>query len=104
MPISALPMHKCAWRWHAIIGALHKTVWCLFANLGALAYLAGQMYARGKQLPNRVSNKQAKIAAMFALGWAMPNIPYAKQVKRWRLYKGNYCPNEAVWRMQEVYR
>ena len=97
-------MHKCTWRWQATAGALRKTVWRLFANLGALAYLAGQMYARCKQLPNKVSNKQARAVRMFAYRWAMPNMTYPEQVKHWCLYKGNYRPNEAVWRMQAVYR
>ncbi len=40
---------------------------------------------------------------MFIYCWAMPNMPYTKQVKPWRLYKDNYCPNEAVWRMEAAY-
>lgn len=96
-------MHKLAWRWQVTAGTLRKIVWCLFANLGILAYLARQMYAWGKQLRNRVSNKQVKTVPMITYCWAMPNMAYTKQVRHWRLYKGNYCPNKAVWRMEAAY-
>jgi len=96
-------LRKFAGRRHARAGSLRKASGCFFTVCGAWHTLAGQMYAWGKPLLNRVGEVQAKTAAMFVCCWAMPKCFYAGQINYWRLYKPVKHLFKAVWRMQEAY-